>query len=96
MLDLAVLAVMVTSALVPFVLCTAWMQRGKVGYAVSLGSVLGACFAVTLFAAYRWMGIDPIKAMSAAMIVFLPGTLGSAAGGLLGWLIYKRRFGGDG
>ncbi len=94
MADFLVLALMVTSALVPFALCTMWMQRGKVGYPLTLFSVFAALLAFGMFAATRWIGVDPVGAMSGTMLVFLPGTLGCIAGGLLGWLIYRRRHGG--
>lgn len=95
MANVLVLTLMLTSALVPFALCTLWMQRGKVGYPLTLFSLFAAFLAFGLFASSRWVGVDPIQAMSATMLVFLPGTIGCVAGGLLGWLIYRRRYGGD-
>ncbi len=85
---------MLFSAMAPFGLATLWMQRGKVGYTLTLFSVLGAFLALAMFASVRLLGVHPLNAMSAAMLVFLPGTIGCAAGALLGWLIYRRRHGG--
>ena len=95
MATVLVFILMLTSGLAPFALCTLWMQRGKVGYALTLFSVLAALLTLSVYAASRWIGIDPIGAMSSAMLVFLPGTIGCVAGSLLGWLIYRRRHGGD-
>lgn len=93
MADVVVVVMMLTAASVPFVLATRWMQRGKVGYTLTLFSLLGAGLAIALFTSTRLMGVNPVNAMSAALLVFLPATLGSMAGALLGWLIYQRRHG---
>ena len=93
MADVLVLLLMVACAMIPFALAAYWLQRGKVGYGLTLMSVLGACLAIAIYAASHFIGVDPVRAMSSAMLVFAPGTLGSAAGGLLGWLIYRRRYG---
>lgn len=85
---------MFVSAVTPFVLATLWMQRGKVGYTLTLFSVLAAFLVLALFASVRLLGIHPRDAMSSAMLVFFPGTIGCVAGALLGWLIYRRRHGG--
>ncbi|MEL6571927.1 MAG: UDP-N-acetylmuramate--alanine ligase [Pseudomonadota bacterium] len=92
--DLLVFGLMFLSAMAPFGLATMWMQRGKVGYTLTLISVLGALLVLALFASVRLLGVHPMNAMSAAMLVFLPSTIGCAAGALLGWLIYRRRHGG--
>ncbi|MFT5966774.1 MAG: membrane protein YqaA with SNARE-associated domain [Yoonia sp.] len=42
-------------------------------------------------ASTRLMGVDPIKAIGAALIVFLPATIGCAVGALLGWMIERPR-----
>lgn len=93
MANVLVLLLMIMSALLPFAFATNWMQRGKVGYTLSLFSVIGACLTIAIYASSRLTGIHPVNAMSAAMLVFLPGTLGCMAGALLGWLIYRRRHG---
>ena len=84
---------MVVAALAPFALATFWMQRGKVGYTLTLFSIAGAALGIAFFAASRPIGFDPVRAMSWAMLFFLPATLGCSAGALLGWLIYRRRQG---
>jgi hypothetical protein len=84
---------MIVAAMLPLTLATFWMQRGKVGYTLTLFSVLGACLAIAAFGSTRPIGVNPVHAISAAMLVFLPATLGCAAGALLGWLIYRRRLG---
>ena len=37
--------------------------------------------------------LDPVQAMSWALLFFLPALIGCMAGAFLGWLIYRRRFG---
>lgn len=93
MANLLVLVVMIGAAMVPLALCTYWMKRGKVGYPMTLASLFGACLAIAIYASSNLIGVHPLHAMSSAMLVFLPGTLGSMAGMLLGWLIYRRRQG---
>lgn len=67
------------------------MSRGKVGWTLTLFSLMGAGLAIFWYASNRLMGIDPAKALIAALLVFLPATLGCMAGALLGWLIERRR-----
>ena len=93
MADVLVLVTMLIAAFFPFVLATRWMQRGKVGYTLTLFSILGAALTISIFTSTRLMGVNPVNAMSLGMLIFLPATLGSMAGGLLGWLIYRRRHG---
>lgn len=91
MADLLVLLLMTVAAMAPFALCTFWMMRGLVGYPLTMVSVFGAGLAIAIFASSRPAGVDPVTAISAGLLVFLPGTLGSMAGALLGWMIYRRR-----
>lgn len=93
MADLLVLAMMLTAAAVPFVFAARWMQHGKVGYALTLFSVFAAALTIAIFVSNRLMGVNPVNAMSVGLLVFLPATLGTMAGALLGWLIYRRRHG---
>lgn len=93
MADLVVLVMMLTAAAVPFVFAARWMQHGKVGYALTLFSVFAAALTIAIFASNRLMGVNPVNAMSVGLLVFLPATLGTMAGALLGWLIYRRRHG---
>lgn len=93
MADVLVILLMVIAAFGPFGLATWWMQRGKVGYTLTLFSLAGAALAITVFGASRPIGLDPVQSMSWAMLFFLPAVLGCCAGALLGWLIYRRRFG---
>lgn len=93
MADLVVLVMMLTAAAVPFVFAARWMQHGKVGYALTLFSVFAAALTISIFVSNRLMGVNPVNAMSVGLLVFLPATLGTMAGALLGWLIYRRRHG---
>ena len=93
MADVLVVLLMVVAAFAPFALATWWMQRGRVGYTLTLFSLAGAALTLSIFAASRPVGVDPVQAMSWAMLFFLPAVLGCSAGALLGWLIYRRRFG---
>lgn len=93
MADLVVLVMMLTASAVPFVFAARWMQHGKVGYALTLFSVFAAALTIAIFVSNRLMGVNPVNAMSVGLLVFLPATLGTMAGALLGWLIYRRRHG---
>ena len=90
MAGLAVFALMLAAAMLPFGLVTVLVRGGQAGLALTLSSVIGATLAIFLFAAGRPFGIDPVFAMAAAMLVCFPALLGCAAGGLLGWLMRKR------
>jgi len=90
--DLLVVAVMLLSALAPFALATFWMQRGMVGYTLTLIALIGAGLLVAGWGASRPIGLDPVSAMGAVLLVFAPAICGCGAGTLLGWLIYRRRF----
>ena len=91
MADFLVLLLMVAAGVIPCAIAAVWMSRGKVGWTLTMFAVLGACLAISTQASTRLMGIDPIKAIGAALLVFLPATIGCAAGALLGWLIERRR-----
>lgn len=91
MANFLVLLLMSASGLVPFLVAAAWMKAGKVGYTMTLFAILGACLAISVQASTRLMGVDPIKAIGAALLVFLPATIGCAVGALLGWMIERRR-----
>ena len=81
---------MLASAMLPFALLTWLVRQGHAGWALTVPSVLGAVFAVLLYASGRPFGIDPLVAMGGALLVCLPALLGCAAGGLLGWLLRRR------
>ena len=91
MANVLVLFVMSAAGVIPFFLAAAWMKAGKVGYTLTLFSILGACLVIAMQASSRLMGVDPIKAIGAALLVFLPATIGCAVGALLGWMIERRR-----
>lgn len=91
MADVAVLLLMTACGLIPCALSARWMARGKVGWTLTLFGFVAAGLAIFWHASNRLMGIDPAKALIAALLVFLPATLGCIAGALLGWLIERRR-----
>lgn len=91
MADFLVLLLMSACGLIPFALAARWMSRGRVGWTLTLFAVLGAGLAISTHASTRLMGVDPIKAIGAALLVFLPATIGCAVGAFLGWLIERRR-----
>jgi hypothetical protein len=91
MADFFVLALMAVCALVPCAIAAMWMQRGKVGFTLTLFALLGAGLALSMQASTRLMGVDPIQAIGAALLVFLPATIGCAVGALLGWMVDRRR-----
>ena len=89
--DIGVLAVMLASGLVPFVVLCKLMLDGKAGAALTILSLIGAALAIALFASVRPFGIDPLRAIIASLVFLTPAMAGAAAGMLLGWLIYRRR-----
>ena len=91
MADFFVLLLMVAAGLAPCAIAAVWMSRGRVGWSLTMFAILGACLALSMQASTRLMGVDPIKAIGAALLVFMPATIGCAAGALLGWLIERRR-----
>jgi hypothetical protein len=91
MANFLVLVLMTASGLIPFFAAAIWMKAGKVGYTLTLFAILGACLAISMQASTRLMGVDPIKAIGAALLVFLPATIGCAVGALLGWMLERRR-----
>lgn len=82
---------MLISAFAAFLLATRWMERGKSGAALTLISLTGASFVILFYAAQGTLGLDPVQAISWALLFALPATAGACAGTLLGWLIRKRR-----
>lgn len=90
MTGLVIVGGMVIAALVPLGLMIRLVRRGHAGWSMTLLSVLGACLMVLLYAAGRPFGVDPVLAMSLALLVVLPAVLGGGAGALLGWLLRKR------
>ena len=91
--NVLVVILMIVAAFAPLALANYWMQRGKVGYTLTLFTLIGTGFTVALFVASRPTDLDPVQAMSWALLFFLPALIGCMAGAFLGWLIYRRRFG---
>ncbi len=81
---------MLLCAGVPFALLAKLVRSGQSGLALTIGSIIGAALVILIFASGRPIGIDPIFAMTLAMLGFLPALLGSAAGAFLGWLLRKQ------
>ena len=81
---------MLVLAGVPFALLTWLMRSGQSGLALTNISVIGATLVIFIFASGRPMGIDPVLAMTIAMLGCVPAFLGSAAGMLLGWLLRRQ------
>ena len=89
-IQLMIYGVMLTCAVLPFMLLTRLVRAGQSGLALSIASIIGATFAIFFYASGRPFGIEPFLAMGIAMLVCVPALLGSAAGALLGWLLRKR------
>ncbi|MFQ1699773.1 UDP-N-acetylmuramate--alanine ligase [Loktanella agnita] len=85
-----VLGAMLTAACVSFVLLLRLMRGGQDGWALTVMAVLGGVFTVLLYASGRPFGIDPVFAMSVALLGVLPAFLGGGAGTFLGWLLRRR------
>ncbi len=90
MIQILIFGVMLTCAVLPFLLLTRLMRTGQSGLALTISSVIGATLVVFIYASGRPFGIDPIFAMGAAMLVCVPALLGSVSGALLGWLLRRR------
>ncbi len=90
MTGLVILGGMVFAALVPFGILVKLVRGGHAGWSMTLLSVIGALLLVLLYATGRPFGINPVLAMSLALLVVLPAVLGGGAGAVLGWLLRKR------
>lgn len=86
----AIIGIMAACALVSFAVLVRLVRRGRSGFALSIVSVAGGCFVILIYASGRPFGIDPVLAMSWALLYLLPVLLGGIAGGVLGWLLRKR------
>jgi hypothetical protein len=85
-----VLGVMLICAGLPFILLTKFMRSGQSGLALTFSSVIGATLVILIYASGRPFGIDPVFAMTIAMLVCVPALLGSTAGAFLGWLLRRQ------
>ena len=88
--ELTIFVIMLACAVIPFVWLTRLVRGGRTGAALTVGSVIGGALAISLFAAGRPFGVDPVQAMGLAMLLLVPALLGCLAGGLLGWLLRRR------
>ena len=92
MANFLVLVVMAVAALVPCVTAALWVKAGKYIWTLILFAVLAACLWISSQAATTDdMGVAPMRALGAALLVFLPATIGCAVGALLGWMVKRRR-----
>ncbi len=85
-----VFAVMVIGAFIPFGIVGYLVRAGKNGLALTITSVIGAMLWVLVWGSDGRLGIDPLLAISWAMLFFVPAMIGTLAGGLLGWLMRRR------
>lgn len=90
MQGLGIIGIMAGCALVAFFLLVRLVRGGHSGLALSILSIIGAGLVVLLYAAGRPTGVDPVRAMSAALLFALPALAGGLAGGALGWLLRQR------
>jgi len=90
MTQLLVLGVMLICGGLPFVMLTKFMRSGQSGMALTIASVIGATLVILIYASGRPFGIDPVFAMTVAMLVCVPALLGSTAGAFLGWLLRRQ------
>ncbi|MEJ8560185.1 UDP-N-acetylmuramate--alanine ligase [Yoonia sp. GPGPB17] len=90
MAQLLVLGVMLTCAVLPFALLTKLMRAGQSGLTLTIISVIGATLIIFIYASGRPFGIDPVFAMTVAMLACVPALLGSTAGAFLGWLLRRQ------
>lgn len=90
MTQLLILGVMLICAGLPFMLLTKLVRAGQAGLALTIASVIGGTMVVFIYASGRPFGIDPVFAMTVAMLVCVPALLGSTAGAFLGWLLRRQ------
>ncbi|WP_342076198.1 UDP-N-acetylmuramate--alanine ligase [Yoonia sp. SS1-5] len=87
---MGILILMLFCAFAGFALLVWLTRRGSAGLALTVVSILGGVLAILIYAAGRPFGIDPVGAMTAAMLCVLPALMGGIAGGLLGRILRKR------
>ena len=90
MMQLLVLGIMLTCAMLPFAVLTLLMRSGRTGLALTIVSVIGAALVVSIYASGRPFGVDPVMAMTVALMACVPAFLGSTAGAFLGWLLRRQ------
>lgn len=83
-------AIMVLAAFIPFGLIGYWVRTGKNGLALALGCLCGGGLVVFGWGSDGRLGLEPLIAMSWAMLFFVPATIGALSGWLLGWLMRRR------
>ena len=87
---MAIVAIMVLCALVPF-FALVWLARaGQFGLVVTILSILGAMAVILGYATGKPFGIDPVQAMALLLLGVVPALLGGGAGALLGKLLRNR------
>ncbi len=91
MADLAIIAVMFAFAMLGFFMMYRLILAQKSGGALTFISLLSAVLAFAVFAGTTPIGVDPLRAMGAALVCLLPALVGAGAGALLGWMILRRR-----
>lgn len=92
MADLAILAIMLAFALLGFFMMHRLVFAQRSGAALTFVSVISAALAFFVFAGTTPIGMDPLRAIGAALVCLLPALVGAGAGALLGWLMLRRRF----
>jgi len=90
MTQVLLLGLMLACAAVPFAVLTGLMRAGQSGLTLAIIAVIGAIFVILIYASGRPFGIDPVFAMTVAMLACVPALLGSTAGALLGWLLRRQ------
>lgn len=87
---MAVVAIMVVCALVPFFALVRLARAGQFGLVVTILSLFGAVGVVLFYATGKPFGIDPVQAMALLLLGVVPALLGGGAGALLGRLLRNR------
>ncbi len=87
---IVVFGIMVVGAFIPFGIVGYLVRMGKNGLALTLGSVIGAMLWILVWGADGRLGIDPLLAISWAMLFFVPAMIGTLSGALLGWLMRRK------
>ncbi|WP_055687686.1 hypothetical protein [Loktanella sp. 5RATIMAR09] len=90
MTDLWIFLLMLLCAMIPFTALTRLMRAGQSGLSLGIASAIGAVLVIAIYASGRPFGVDPVLAMTVALLVCVPALLGALAGALLGWLLRRR------
>lgn len=90
MAGLIVFSLLMAGALAPFALVCWLAMTGRARWGIAVCASIAIALAFLVHGASRPEGLDPLFAMSWAMLVALPALFGGLSGLLLGWVLRRR------